>query len=118
MDFGAFVEVLPGKEGLVHMSELANYRVNQVEAEVGVGDAVPVKVLEIDDMGRVNLSKRIAEAELAGEDVTEMLAEKAKRGREGGGGRGGRGGGDRGGRGGRGGDRGRGGRGGDRGGRR
>lgn len=114
MDFGAFVEVLPGKEGLVHISELASYRVERVEDEVGIGDAIPVKVVEIDDLGRVNLSKRIAEAELAGEDVTEMLAEKARRGRSGGGG-----GGDRGDRGGRGGDRGgRGGRGGgDRGGR-
>ena len=115
MNFGAFVEILPSKEGLVHISELANYRVNEVEDEVGVGDAIPVKVIEIDDMGRINLSKRIAEAELAGEDVTEMLAEKAKRGREGGGGRGGDRGGRGGDRGGRGGDRG--GRGGDRGGR-
>jgi len=58
MDFGAFVEVLPGKEGLVHISELADYRVNKVEDVVQVGDKITVKVTEIDRMGRVNLSRR------------------------------------------------------------
>jgi polyribonucleotide nucleotidyltransferase len=58
MDFGAFVEVLPGKEGLVHISELADYRVARVEDEVKVGDEVTVKVVEIDRMGRINLSRR------------------------------------------------------------
>ncbi len=56
MDFGAFVEVLPGKEGMVHVSELAPYRVNKVTDIVNVGDEVTVKVYEIDSMGRVNLS--------------------------------------------------------------
>ncbi len=58
MDFGAFVEVLPGKEGLVHISELANYRVGRVEDVVKVGDAIKVQVKEIDDQGRVNLTHR------------------------------------------------------------
>ncbi|MCK4368435.1 MAG: polyribonucleotide nucleotidyltransferase [Dehalococcoidales bacterium] len=58
MDFGAFVEILPGKEGLVHISELADYRVAKVEDVVKVGDEVTVKVINIDEMGRVNLSRR------------------------------------------------------------
>jgi polyribonucleotide nucleotidyltransferase len=58
MDFGAFVEILPGKEGLVHISELADYRVAKVEDVVKVGDEVTVKVINIDDMGRINLSRR------------------------------------------------------------
>ncbi len=58
MDFGAFVEVLPGKEGLVHISEMAWGRTDRVEDAVNVGDKVKVKVKEIDDMGRVNLTMR------------------------------------------------------------
>ncbi len=58
MDFGAFVEVLPGKEGLVHISQLANYRVNKVEDVVKVGDPLKVQVTEIDDMGRLNLTHK------------------------------------------------------------
>ena len=58
MDFGAFVEVLPGKEGLVHISQLANYRVNRVEDVVKVGDTLKVKVSEIDDQGRINLTHK------------------------------------------------------------
>ena len=58
MDFGAFVEVLPGKEGLVHISQLANYRVNRVEDVVKVGDTLKVQVSEIDDQGRVNLTHK------------------------------------------------------------
>ena len=56
MDFGAFVEVLPGKEGMVHISELAPNRVDKVTDVVNVGDEVKVKVYEIDSMGRINLS--------------------------------------------------------------
>jgi len=58
MDFGAFVEVLPGKEGLVHISEMAWGRTNRVEDAVNVGDKVKVKVKEIDDMGRINLTMK------------------------------------------------------------
>ncbi len=57
-DFGAMVEILPGKEGLVHISELADYRVRRVEDVVKVGDEVTVKVIGIDNQGRVNLSRR------------------------------------------------------------
>ena len=61
MDFGAFVEVLPKKEGLVHISEMAPYRVNQVKDIVKEGDKVYVKVTEIDSMDRTNLSMKQAE---------------------------------------------------------
>jgi polyribonucleotide nucleotidyltransferase len=80
MDFGAFVEVLPGKEGLVHISQLANYRVNRVEDVVKVGDKLRVKVSEIDDQGRVNLTHK----PFAPEPTPEQLAQS-------GGDRGGRG---------------------------
>ncbi len=54
---GAFVELLPGKEGMIHISQLADYRIGKVEDEVGVGDEVIVKVREIDNRGRVNLTR-------------------------------------------------------------
>lgn len=54
---GAFVELLPGKEGMIHISQLADYRVGRVEDEVAVGDEVVVKVREIDSKGRVNLTR-------------------------------------------------------------
>ena len=60
MKFGAFVEVLPGKEGLVHISELSEQRVNYVEDVVKVGDIISVVVTEIDDQGRINLSHKRA----------------------------------------------------------
>ncbi len=60
LDFGAFVEILPGKEGLVHISKLAGYRVNRVEDVLNLGDEVMVRVTEIDDRGRINLSRRDA----------------------------------------------------------
>ena len=56
LNFGAFVEILPGQEGLVHISKLAPYRVEKVEDVVKVGDMVPVKVISIDEQGRINLS--------------------------------------------------------------
>ena len=57
-NFGAFVEVIPGKEGLVHISKLADYRVANVEDVVKVGDEIMVQVTDIDHMGRINLSRR------------------------------------------------------------
>jgi polyribonucleotide nucleotidyltransferase len=57
-NFGAMVEILPGKEGLVHISELANYHVPQVEDVVKIGDEVMVKVVGIDNSGRINLSRK------------------------------------------------------------
>jgi polyribonucleotide nucleotidyltransferase len=54
---GAFVEILPGKEGMIHISQLADYRVGKVEDEVGVGDEVVVKIRELDNKGRLNLTR-------------------------------------------------------------
>jgi len=61
MDFGAFVEILPNQDGLVHISEMAPWRVEKVTDIVNIGDEVLVKVTEIDDQGRVNLSIKDAE---------------------------------------------------------
>ena len=60
MNFGAFVEIAPGKEGLVHISQLDKKRVNKVEDVVSVGDTIKVIVSEIDDKGRLNLSRKDA----------------------------------------------------------
>jgi len=65
MGFGAFVEIAPKKEGLVRIGHLAEHRVEKVEDVVAVGDEIMVKVIEIDDRGRVNLSRREAIRELA-----------------------------------------------------
>ena len=58
LNFGAMVEILPNKEGLVHISELAEFRVAKVEDVVKVGDEITVKVLDVDHMGRINLSRK------------------------------------------------------------
>ncbi len=58
MPFGAMVEILPGKEGLVHVSELAEFRVGRVEDVVKVGDEITVQVIEVDNLGRINLSRK------------------------------------------------------------
>ena len=55
LEFGAFVEILPGQEGLIHISKLSRERVNRVEDVVNIGDVVSVKVISIDDLGRINL---------------------------------------------------------------
>ena len=65
MGFGAFVEILPKRDGLVRIGELADHRVEKVEDVVNIGDEIMVKVIEIDDKGRINLSRRRALAELA-----------------------------------------------------
>ncbi|HBA83700.1 MAG TPA: polyribonucleotide nucleotidyltransferase [Verrucomicrobia bacterium] len=59
-DFGAFVEIIPGREGLVHISELANFRVNRVEDVVKMGEAIWVKCLNVDENGKVRLSRKAA----------------------------------------------------------
>ena len=61
MDFGAFVEFLPGKDGLVHISKLDKVRVEKVEDVVKVGDDIKVQVIEIDTQGRINLKRIITE---------------------------------------------------------
>lgn len=58
MNFGAFAEVLPGQEGLIHISEIADRRIEKVEDVLKVGDVIPVKVKEIDSQGRINLSAK------------------------------------------------------------
>jgi len=85
MNFGAFVEVLPGKEGLVHISALAPHHVKSVGDVVKVGDEIQVKCVEIDDQNRVNLSKVAAERELG---LIPDTGEPPKRPPRGGGGRG------------------------------
>lgn len=64
MTFGAFVEIAPGKDGLVHISKLDNKRVAKVEDVVNIGDEIIVKVMEIDDQGRINLSRKDALADI------------------------------------------------------
>ncbi|MCI5884615.1 MAG: S1 RNA-binding domain-containing protein, partial [Clostridiales bacterium] len=58
MNFGAFVEILPGKEGLLHISKIAKERIEKVEDVLNIGDKVTVKVTEIDSQGRINLSRK------------------------------------------------------------
>lgn len=60
MNFGAFAEILPGQEGLIHISEISDQRVERVEDVLKIGDIVPVKVKNIDDQGRINLSMKAA----------------------------------------------------------
>uniref|UniRef100_UPI0025EEC19D S1 RNA-binding domain-containing protein n=1 Tax=uncultured Intestinimonas sp. TaxID=1689265 RepID=UPI0025EEC19D len=60
LPFGAFVELAPGKDGMVHISKLANHRVEKCEDVVNIGDMIWVKVIEIDEKGRVNLSYKDA----------------------------------------------------------
>ena len=111
-DFGAFVEILPGRDGLVHISELSSGYISSVDKVIGVGDAMKVLVIDVDEHDRVKLSRRRALEELGLEDeMASMVSEDDRGGEErprrgGRGGRGG-GGGDRGNRGGgdRGGDR-------------
>jgi polyribonucleotide nucleotidyltransferase len=121
-EFGAFVEFLPGKDGLVHVSELSNKRVNKTEDVVSMGDEIYVKCLGVDEKGRVRLSRKAAmedRGEAVATDEGEAAADSApaeggegEAKPEGSGERGGRGRGERGGRGGegRGGDRPKGGR--------
>ncbi len=79
MDFGAFVEIAPGKEGLVHISRLDVKRTEKVEDVVAVGDEVIVKVLEIDDQGRLNLSRRDALIEIEGMVPENTISDAPRR---------------------------------------
>ena len=88
-DFGAFVEFLPGKDGLVHISELANFRVKQTEDIVKMGDEIWVKCLGVDEKGRVKLSRKAAMAdrdkEMGGTGAGEQAPPGYNEGGEGGG---------------------------------
>jgi len=72
-EFGAFVEVFPGKDGLVHISELADFRVNRTEDVVKMGDMIWVKCIGIDDKGRVKLSRKAALKERAEKETGQAL---------------------------------------------
>jgi len=74
-EFGCFVECLPGQEGLVHVSELADFRVNKVEDVVKLGDEIIVKCVGVDEKGRVRLSRRAAIAEKEGRPYEPKAAE-------------------------------------------
>ncbi|NLZ46469.1 MAG: S1 RNA-binding domain-containing protein, partial [Clostridiales bacterium] len=71
MNFGAFVEIAPGKDGLVHISKLDNSRVEKVEDIVSIGDEIVVKIMEIDQQGRINLSRKDALADIAAKKKSE-----------------------------------------------
>jgi polyribonucleotide nucleotidyltransferase len=75
VDFGAFVEIMPGKEGLVRIGELADYRVPTVEDVVKVGDEITVMVMEIDNLGRINLSRRAILEGTSPEELEEISGE-------------------------------------------
>ena len=83
MTFGAFVEIAPGKEGLVHISRLDMKRVERVEDVVNVGDEIVVKVIEIDEQGRINLSRRDALIQLEGLEPVEDEEDSRPQRREG-----------------------------------
>ncbi len=68
LNFGAFVEILPGKDGLLHISEISNRRIARVEDVLQVGDVIKVKVIEVDGEGKVRLSKRALDADYNGKD--------------------------------------------------
>jgi polyribonucleotide nucleotidyltransferase len=72
-EFGAFVEVFPGKDGLVHISELADFRVKRTEDVVKIGDMIWVKCIGIDDKGRVKLSRKAALKERAEKETGQVL---------------------------------------------
>ena len=74
-DFGAFVQILPGKDGLVHISEMANQRINSVEDICKVGDQMWVKCIGIDDRGRIKLSRREALEEMDDKENAEVTEE-------------------------------------------
>lgn len=74
-DFGAFVQILPGKDGLVHISEMANRRINSVEDICKVGDQMWVKCIGIDDRGRIKLSRREALEEMDDKEDAEVTEE-------------------------------------------
>ena len=90
MDFGAFMEVLPGKEGLLHISQMDNQHVRQVRDILNEGDMLEVKVTEIDDLGRVNLSRKVLMPQVEGEEHGDGERERGRsegdrdRGRSGG----------------------------------
>jgi len=84
MDFGAFVEILPNKEGMVHISEFSNQRVNDINDVAKIGDTLKVKVIEVDDKGRINLSVKKADPNYNPEDDQRGLPPRSRPGNGGG----------------------------------
>ena len=78
MDFGAFVELAPGRDGMVHVSKMAPYRVGRPSDLVRVGDMITVKIDEIDEQGRVNLTMQLPENESLWKDQKGKAAEGAR----------------------------------------
>src|SRR5207244_11724625 len=78
MPFGAFVEVLPGQDGLVHISKLTDHRVERVEEVCNIGDEIVVKAVEVDSQGRLNLSRQAAIVELTakGAPIEEKISQE------------------------------------------
>jgi len=96
-DFGAFVEILPGMDGLVHISQLASERVNKVEDVVNMGDEITVMVTDVDGQGKIRLSRQAVLEGWTAAEAREKDGPRRSSGPRPGGDRGGRGGGDRGG---------------------
>ena len=81
LDFGAIVQLLPGRDGLLHISQISNERVNAVSDHLKEGQIVKVKVLEADDKGRVRLSMKAVEAQEAAKQAARIAVAPAKGGR-------------------------------------
>ncbi len=86
-DFGAFVEILPGQDGMVHISQLADYRVPSVEDVVRVGDEIMVMVIDIDRDGKIKLSRQAVLEGWTAEEARERDRKPSRRGRSSGRGR-------------------------------
>ena len=80
-NFGAFMEVLPGQDGMIHISELSDFRVDRVEDVVNVGDVIYAKCIGIDDKGRVKMSRQVAMEERGEQHLDDALREKAEKNR-------------------------------------
>ncbi|MDE2107448.1 MAG: S1 RNA-binding domain-containing protein, partial [Patescibacteria group bacterium] len=78
VDFGAFVNFFGARDGLIHISELADHRVGKVEDVVREGDSVKVKVLEMDNRGKIRLSMRVVDQE-TGEDISDRVGRREKK---------------------------------------
>jgi len=78
VDFGAFVNFFGPKDGLVHISEMADHRVNKVEDVVKEGDTVKVKVLDMDNRGKIRLSMRVVDQN-TGEDISDQVGVREKK---------------------------------------
>ncbi|MBI1894584.1 MAG: S1 RNA-binding domain-containing protein, partial [Candidatus Rokubacteria bacterium] len=78
VDFGAFVEILPGTEGLLHISQIAEQRIRKVEDEIQEGDEILVKVIEVDPSGKIRLSRKAALREQGDGPLREKLREPSR----------------------------------------